>query len=78
MTQAVLAAHSYLTRAIELFIDYFKSLNEARYQRKLRNETIKELSKLTDKELNDIGLARGDIYYVATHLKENENLKGWV
>jgi len=37
-------------------------------------------------ELNDIGIARGDIYYIAHNLKEvqeeraslNDNLKGWV
>lgn len=28
-------------------------------------ETIKELSKLSNRELNDIGLARGDIWFVA-------------
>lgn len=27
--------------------------------------TIKELSKLTNHELNDIGIARGDIYHIA-------------
>ena len=29
------------------------------------NETIKELTKLTDKELNDIGISRGEIRYIA-------------
>ena len=47
-------------------------------------QTIKELSTLSDKELLDIGLNRGDIWSVAhevhdnTRLEVNKNLKGWV
>ena len=47
--------------------------------------TIKELNQLSDAELNDIGLGRGDIYSVAhgdPHHKKsaqvNHNLEGWV
>jgi uncharacterized protein YjiS (DUF1127 family) len=46
--------------------------------------TIKELSRLSDRELNDMGLARGDIYTVAhgtsDHVRAvvNKNLEGWV
>jgi len=76
MTQTVLAAHSYLTRAIELFIEFFKSLKQARERRREVRETINELSKLSDKDLNDIGLSRGDIWHVAN--SQNQNLKGWV
>ena len=44
------------------------------------------MNKLNDKELNDIGIARGDIWAVAhgdtsykrNEVKENANLKGWV
>ena len=28
-------------------------------------DTVKELSRLSDKDLNDIGLCRGDIHYIA-------------
>ena len=63
--------------------------NEREY-RSAVNETIKELSRLTNHELNDIGLARGDIWTVAheSHKKPehvevediqiNANIKGWV
>lgn len=34
-------------------------------KRKLYRETHNELSKLTEKELNDIGLTRGEIHSVA-------------
>lgn len=38
----------------------------ANYRRwRAAQETIKELSKLSNRELNDIGLARGDIWFVA-------------
>ena len=64
-----------------------------KYRRhRLARETINELSKLTNKELNDIGLARGDIWYLAHEDAEkrvpdvqatvvgqvNPNLRGFV
>ena len=56
------------------------------FLQKLRNygqyrRSLKELNQLTDRELNDIGIGRGDIYRVAkgdTSYKINDNLKGWV
>ena len=75
MTQAILAAHSYSTRAIETIIEAFRSLRQHRLNRKVIKETERELHKLTDYELADIGISRGDIYYVA---RSNDNLRGWV
>ena len=37
----------------------------------LARNTIKELQSLSDAELKDIGLARGDIYYAATQSSKN-------
>ena len=60
-----------------------EKLEEARRVR----STIKELSKLSDRELNDIGIARGDIWAIAhedpsfkrfADAEKNPNLKGWV
>ena len=76
MTQAILAAHSYSTRAIETIIEAYRTFKQERVAKRLAKQTIKELSKLTDKELNDIGLSRGDIWYVAHN--QNDNLRGWV
>lgn len=48
---------------------------------RVRKDTITELSKLTDKDLNDIGISRGDIRFIADkHYQDivNDNLKGWV
>ena len=75
MTQAILAAHSYSTRAIETIIEAFRVLREVRAKRRLIKETEKELGRLSDYELADIGLSRGEIHYVA---RSNDNLKGWV
>ena len=75
MTQAILAAHSYSTRAIETIIEAFRVFREVRAKKRLIKETEKELGRLTDHELADIGLSRGEIHYVA---RSNDNLKGWV
>ena len=56
------------------------------FLQKIRNygqyrQSLNELSKLTDRELNDIGIGRGDIHRVAKGDKTyrvNQNLKGWV
>lgn len=66
--------------------DWFKRLSQKLEHDRQVSATIKELSKLTDRELNDIGIARGDIWAVAnhdtsfkrSHVEENTNLKGWV
>lgn len=53
-------------------------------QNKQIKNTIKELNQLSDKELWDIGITRGDIWSVAheihydDRIKTNKNLKGWV
>ena len=61
---------------VELVFGYFRSLNQQRLRNKQIRNTIDELSKLKDKDLRDIGLTRGDIYYVAYN--QNDNLRGWV
>ena len=63
---------------------YFVDLNEKRIQRKEIKNTIRQLSALSDRDLWDMGLTRGDIYSVAhgtadiRRVRENANLKGWV
>jgi uncharacterized protein YjiS (DUF1127 family) len=84
MTQHILAISNYLQSPIDAVLSFFKSYNSNRELRKRRNQTIKELSSLTDYELNDIGIARGDIRSVAEghadmkKTETNSNLKGWV
>ena len=65
---------------------WFKKLDaKLTHQSKVR-ATIKELSKLSDAELRDIGITRGDIYSIANEsyldnhdkIEYNRNLKGWI
>ena len=84
MTQHILTAHSYSTRAVELILEALKSIYNNRIERKAIRETEKALSKLSDYDLSDIGISRGDIYEIARaketieQAKVNKNLRGWV
>ena len=64
--------------------NWFKKL-AAKYQHHRQVQiTIKELSRLNDRELNDMGISRGDIYSIAhgdesyQRARVNKNLEGWV
>ena len=67
---------------------FFKKLINNYQMAKAIRQTEDELRKLTDKELNDIGISRGDIYAIArqdadmkkSHLIApfNPNLRGFV
>jgi len=84
MTQAIIAAGNALH--IDALLEFFRDIRRAYIRQQNIKQTINELSKLTDRELNDIGIARGDIYYIAvtsfpkgkTAAEYNDNLKGWV
>ena len=69
--------------------NWFKKLHAKHKERAMIKRTIKELSRLSDRELNDMGLARGDIWSVAHGdnsfrdrgvygVYTNKNLGGWV
>ena len=83
MTQYVLAASEWLN--FSGVVEFFRNINRSLAHRARINSTIKELSKLSDRELNDIGIARGDIWSIAHEdasfkrfADTNSNLKGWV
>lgn len=65
--------------------EWFKKIaRELEHARRVRS-TIKQLSALSDRELNDIGISRGDIWAIANEdpsykrfADTNKNLKGWV
>lgn len=64
MTHLVQTLH-FIPNAISKILDWFDGISfEMNRSRKI-SETIKELSKLTDKELKDIGITRGDIHSIA-------------
>lgn len=58
---------------------YFATVDRSRQIK----ETIKELNRLSDAELRDIGITRGDIYSVAHEvyyddiLKTDRNTRNW-
>ena len=65
MNQLIILQANYLQKAISALFDLFKDLNSSRKDMSEARKTIKELNKLTDKDLADIGLCRGDIWNVA-------------
>jgi uncharacterized protein YjiS (DUF1127 family) len=74
-----------MTQTLKSFLQ--KLINNYQMAKAIR-QTENELRKLTDAELNDIGISRGDIYSIArqdmdmkqSHLISpfNPNLKGFV
>lgn len=63
------------------FAKWLKTLTVKVQAAQVRRATINELSALSNTDLNDIGLSRGDIRFLADqHYDDivNKNLKGWV
>lgn len=87
MAYPVSASHGLFTSAVEGFYDLIKDFVKSYRNRQEVRHTIKELSRLTNKELQDIGITRGDIWAIANgdtsfertrKTNINDNLKGWV
>ena len=85
MAHYVIEASSWIQDAIEGFNDLRRSMKQRAERRASYNRTYKELSKLNDYELNDIGICRGDIRNIARGdrtikrgIEVNENLRGSV
>lgn len=66
---------------------WFKNLNQKLQARRLEKQTYSELSRLSDRELWDMGIGRSDIRSIASgnfyrdyknEVEVNKNLKGWV
>ena len=73
MTTLIMTADKF---GFETFSKWLKELNEKRIQEKLARATVKELSKLSDKELRDIGIARGDIHSIAYGCSDYTRIRG--
>ena len=65
MTHITLTLNNYLLSPIEGLMNFVRDFNERRKYRAMVQSTIKELQRLSDNELHDIGIARCDIYSVA-------------
>jgi len=77
MTQHILIAHNFSTKIIENLIDSLRTFAQYYKQKRITKQTIKELSRLSDYDLEDIGLTRGDIYRVARSGSKIKN-RGWL
>ena len=81
-----IVANTFETIGLNGIANWFKNLNAELQRRRNIKDTIKQLSALTNHELNDIGVARGDIWHIAhtsfpkgkTVAQVNRNLRGWV
>ena len=67
MTQLILLQANFLQNAVKALFELFKDLRSTRKEISEAKQTIRELNKLSDTDLNDIGLCRGDIWNVAHH-----------
>jgi uncharacterized protein YjiS (DUF1127 family) len=65
MTQHILTLNNYLRSPIEALVETFHSYRRRLERNAQVRSTIKELRRLTDRELKDIGISRGDIIAVA-------------
>ena len=85
MTQHILVLSNYLRNPIEGLVSLLKDWNAGYQRNKKVKQTIRELQSLSNAELNDIGIGRGDIYAIAhgdpdhkRSAQTNVNLRGWV
>ena len=85
MTHYVIEASNWIQDAIEGYKDLRRSMKLRAERKASYKQTYKELSRLTDFELNDIGICRGDIRNIARGdrtivrgIEVNENLRGSV
>jgi uncharacterized protein YjiS (DUF1127 family) len=51
--------------SLRLFAEWFVNWNERRIRHKQARKTIQQLEALSDRELWDMGITRGDIYDIA-------------
>lgn len=65
MTQLILTQANFLQNAIRALFELLKDLKTNRKEISEAKKTMRELSKLSDADLRDIGLCRGDIRNVA-------------
>jgi uncharacterized protein YjiS (DUF1127 family) len=71
MTQLILTQANFLQSGITALINLIKDLRSSRKDISEARKTMRMLNSLSDKDLNDIGLCRGDIWNVAHHKHDN-------
>jgi uncharacterized protein YjiS (DUF1127 family) len=88
MTTHILAVHNYLLNPFQQVLEALSRAIKSAIQKtthlKNARRSFNELNMLSNRELNDIGLSRGDIWTIAYgdtsdyHTKINDNLHGHV
>ncbi len=85
MTQHILVLSNYLRNPIEGLVSLLTEWNASYKKNRQIRKTIRELRALSNAELADIGISRGDIYAIAHGDRDhkrtvdiNSNLEGWV
>ena len=83
-----LVANTFEIVGLNSIANIFKNLGAELKRRRNIKQTIKQLSNLTTRELDDIGISRGEIWHVAHSsypkamrgeaVEANRNLRGWV
>lgn len=65
MTHHILTIQNYLWNPITNLLKMIARIGEKLEQRRMVRITIHELDSLSSRELADLGISRGDIYYIA-------------
>lgn len=85
MTHLTLTISNYLQSPIHEFLQSVSNMITKFAQHRKQQQAIRELNSLSDYQLRDMGISRGDIYSVvrgdkdmARHAEVNANLKGFV
>ena len=83
-----LVANTFEIVGLKGIANFFNNLGAEIKRRRRIRQTITQLSKLSTHDLTDIGICRGDIWYIAHSsypkklrgeaVEVNRNLKGWV
>mgnify|MGYP006211096693 FL=1 len=69
MTALVLNTTNFFSQS---FVNFFQKLNAYRKANALKKQTLRELRGLTDRDLADIGMHRGQIPYAAAEAYKHE------
>jgi len=75
MTQLILIQANFLQNAIRALLDLFKDIKSTRKETSEAKKTMRMLNSLSDKDLLDIGLCRGDIWNVAHHKHDDTRIR---
>ena len=77
MTHTILTIQNYLLNPVSELLTLIGNLKFKYLNHREQRSAVKELRALTDRQLNDMGITRGEIHDVVYN-GVNRNLKDWV